>query len=335
MRRVFIPHTLETLPRQLPVGDVHVLHGQTMGTTWSVKYLSAAPVSQAMVSPLIQGELDLVIAQMSTWQADSTLSHFNHAPADTWHAVPREFSDVLHCALDVASASDGAFDPAIGPLVNLWGFGPTGKRAEPPALAAIADLLTTCGWHHIQYDSVTGELHQPGGLYLDFSGIAKGYSVDRIARALEGASIDHYLVEVGGELKGRGIKPDGQPWWVSLESPPGAGEELDAVIALHGLAIATSGDYRRFFEHDHQRYAHTIDPRTGYPVKHQDGGIAAVTVVHPECMRADAYATAFTVMGLSAAIAFAAAHDIAAWFIVHEKGKFSAHATPSLAAMLE
>jgi FAD:protein FMN transferase len=249
MRRVLIPQNLQTLPPQLPKGEQHTLTGQSMGTTWTVRFINTYQQSDDVVRALIQRELDLVVEQMSTWQENSNLSIFNRADANTWHVLPADFFKVLDCALKIAAETDGAFDPTIGPLVNLWGFGPDGQRTSPPDVIEVKALHAYCGWQKLQLDKDGMRALQPGNVYVDFSGIAKGYSVDRVAHALQEAGIANYLIEVGGELYGAGIKPDGQPWWIALETSPDASSVTESVVALHGLAVATSGDYRRYFEH--------------------------------------------------------------------------------------
>ena len=306
-----------------------------MGTTWTVHYISSPQHSQADVHHIIQSELDLVVAQMSTWQADSNLSQFNQAEANTWHPLPPAFYEVMDCALKVAAQTGGAFDPTIGPLVNLWGFGPEGYRALPPDHDEIKSTQRHCGWQRIQLDQEAKRALQPGNAYVDFSGIAKGYGVDRVSGALRQAGIENHVVEVGGELFGMGIKPDGQPWWVAFEMPPHNAFDTESIIALHGLAVATSGDYRRYFDHNGRHYAHTIDPRTGYPIDRNINALASVTVVHKQCMMADALATAFTVMGVEAGLAYAEENKIAALFIEHQQDTLKEYLSSSLLAMLE
>ncbi len=334
MRRVFIPQNLQSLPAQLPTEALQTLSGQSMGTTWAVRYINSNHHSNDHVRVFVQNELDLVVAQMSTWQADSNLSQFNRAEANTWHAIPAAFFQVLDCALKVAADTDGAFDPTVGPLVNLWGFGPEGQRSTPPDNEEAKAVLANCGWQKLKLDSQCRRVLQPGNVSVDFSGIAKGYSVDRIANALELAGLEHYLIEVGGELYGKGIKPDGQPWWVALETSPEASTPNQSVVALHGLAIATSGDYRRCFDYEGKRYAHTIDPRTGFPIDRALNALVSVTVLHTECMMADALATAFTVMGVNAAMEFADTQSVAVLLVEQTSEGFKEHFSNELTAML-
>jgi thiamine biosynthesis lipoprotein len=238
---------------------------------------------------------------------------------------------VLACALAVREASGGAFDPCAGELVDLWGFGAHGRHAEPgfapPSDDAVAAALSRS--RALEFDTAHGRIRQPGGLRLDLSGIAKGYAVDAVCALLEARGLHHYLVEIGGELRGAGMKPDGQPWWVTLEEGEGAGE---TVLALHGLACATSGDYRRFFDYSGRRYAHTLDPRTGRPVEH---GVAAATVIGADCMRADAWATALTVLGPVVGIALADREGLAARMLVRDGAALRETTSAAFRAMLD
>lgn len=333
--RVLIPIDMEAPPTLPPGALEHRLCGATMGTSWSVHVLAPRTVSREAVEAAIQAQLDTVIREMSTWEADSNLSRFNRAAAGSWHPLPAAFYTVLDAALTMAVDSEGAFDPSVGPLVNLWGFGPTVEGATAtrsvPDDAALEQVRARCGWQRIGLDRTTRSVLQPGGAYLDFSGIAKGYAVDSVAQALREVGCVSWLVEVGGELSGFGVKPDGQPWWVALERPPQDGSE-GVLVALHGLAIATSGDYRRHFEQDGRRYAHTIDPRSGRPVAHD---LVSVTVLHRQCMVADALATVLTVLGEEQGMAFARRRNIAALFIRGGTAGFSESMTPAMAAMLD
>lgn len=310
--RLAIPTRLD--PRAFlardPTARVHRLAGRTMGTCWSVRLAAPAP-PPATVGAAIAAVLDEVVAEMSGWEAASRLARFNRAAAGSWHVLPSGFFHVLAAGVGIARATGGAFDPAIGAMVDLWGFGPGPARLEPPAEAEIAAARARSGWERLELDAPARRARQPGGLALDLSGIAKGHAVDRVAALLAARGFGHVLVEIGGELKGLGVRPDGQPWWVAVEAPPGIALP-ETRVALHGLAIATSGDYRRFFDHGGRRYAHSLDPRIGRPVAND---LASVTVVHEECLRADAFATALLVMGREEGPAFATTHDLAALFV--------------------
>ncbi|QQQ00100.1 FAD:protein FMN transferase [Lysobacter enzymogenes] len=322
---------------------LHELRGLSMGTTWSVKLI--APVSALIgLERGIQAMLDQVVAQMSTWETDSDISRYNRATAGSAHVLPAPFAEVLHAALALAADTDGAYDPTIGPLADLWGFGPAGARTRAPAAAPLAQARERVDWRRLHFDPLARVLSQPGGAYLDFSSIAKGYGVDRVADWLLAHGVADCLVEVGGELRAHGRKPDGSAWRIAVEQP-GREDEAAAVIALDNLSIATSGDYRRYFEpssFEHtggersgaptgcaHRYSHTLDPRTGAPI---DNAVASVTVLHERCMHADALATALTVLGARAGLAYANRRQLAALFVLREGEGFVARATPGFVA---
>lgn len=308
---------------------MRALGGATMGTTWSVRYAGQAEPSR--LRPGIEAVLETVVAEMSGWRADSDLCRFNAASAGSEHALPLEFQAVLACAVEVAEASGGAFDPTMAPLVELWGFGPTPAAKPMPDAYDVAQAMSRMGWRRLRWAGK--RLMQPGGLALDFSGIAKGHAVDLVAEHLVATGLGSFLVEIGGELRGQGMKPDGSPWWVALEAVPGAvSGEQDFAVALHGLSVATSGDYRRFFEQDGRRYGHTLDPRTGWPVAN---AVASVTVLHPSCMRADAWATALSVLGPRAGLELATRLGLGALFVTREEGGLAEYMSPVFAAMLD
>lgn len=312
---------------------LHELRGLSMGTTWSVK-LAAPAAALIALERGIQAQLDEVVAQMSTWEADSDISRYNRAEAGSAQALPAAFAEVLQAALALAADTDGAYDPTIGPLTDLWGFGPAGARAQAPDGAPLNQARERVDWRRLRFDAARNELLQPGGAYLDLSSIAKGYGVDRVADWLLAQGVADCLVEVGGELRAHGRKPDGSAWRIAVEQP-GREDEAAAVIALDGLAIATSGDYRRYFEQSSnaadgaRRYSHTLDPRSGAPI---DNAVASVTVLHQRCMHADALATALTVLGAHAGLAYANRRGLAALFVLREHDGFIARATPGFVA---
>lgn len=268
-----------------------------MGTTWSAKIVSPPRDVQRE----IEGVLATIIAQMSHWEPTSELSRINNAPPNIWHRIGPEFAQVMTIALDIAEKSGGAFDPAMGVAVDLWGFGPPGPRMGLPSEAEIEAARALCGYDAIDFDPLLLRLRLTRPVRLDLSGIAKGYAVDAVAARLKAKGCLDFLVEIGGELVGEGIQPDGQPWWVDVEVPPGVDAE-PLRIALHGTAVATSGDYRRNFVEDDTTYAHTIDPRTGRPVSN---GVASTTVLNRNCAQADAWASALAVMGSKEEVALA------------------------------
>ncbi len=304
-----------------PAAAVFDLHGETMGTTWRVKFAAPVGTDPSPVRIAIVARLAGLVAEMSHWAPGSLLSRFNRSAPGTWTRLPPDFAHVMTRGLAIARATGGAFDPAIGKLVDAWGFGPVAVSA-PPSRSDIDVARAVSGWSRLTFSAIGAHLHQPGGVALDLSGIAKGHAVDTIADLLQDAGIANALVEIGGELVGRGIRPDGDPWWVDLESPPGL--TLPPLrIALHGLAVATSGDYRRG--------AHTLDPRTGRPI---DTGVVSASVIHDTALDADAWATALTVLGPDEGIALAHDHRIAGRLVTLIDESPREYLTPALAAML-
>lgn len=293
--------------------SLHTLGGDTMGTTWSVRLAASRDADLRALHAGIEAQLALVVRQMSTWDEDADINQYNRAGAGEWRQVPAEFAQVLGCALEIAEASDGAFDPTVGALVGLWGFGAQARDTVPDA-GALAAARGRSGWRRIAFDAECRRILQPGGLQLDLSAIAKGYAADRVMAYLRDAGIGDALVEVGGELAGHGRKPDGEPWRVLVEAGPEEDDHrLDArVLELDGLAVATSGDRWHHYTRDGRRYTHTIDPRSGEPVAH---ALAAVSVVAREAMHADAWATALGVLGADAGHALAQRLGLASRFL--------------------
>jgi len=334
-RHVLIPERV-ALPSSfaaLRVLSVEELAGETMGTTWSAKIAVPAGTDLAPLRSGIEAVLARVVDEMSPWEPNSHITRFNAAPAGTWHHLPDGFFKVLSAGLHWADRSGGAYDPSVGAAVNLWGFGPEPMRNAPPEPDEVERALARGGWRRVGLDKETRSAFQPGGLLLDLSSIAKGFAVDEVTRYLQHRRIANMLVEIGGELRGEGLKPDGTPWWVEIERPrPGLrGNELpEALLALSGVSVATSGDERRYFDGEGRRYAHTLDPRTGRPLTHD---LVSVTVVADDCMTADALATALLVLGPEDGPSFAVDHRIAARFVCFEGGRVSARMSPALAAM--
>ena len=351
MNRVLVPLQMDSAVPLLGA-QVLQLDGQTMGTTWQVRWVgqgagaqsvqeSAKESAQAQaVRTAVQGVLDLVVAQMSTWLPGSDLDRFNRASAGSRQVLPEAMADVLDAALWLAQVSGGAFNPAAGALVNAWGFGPSPRYTDPgfapPDSKAVQHALARQDWRSLRWDRASRQALQPGGVWLDLSAIAKGHAVDLVSRRLTAMGIGHSLVEVGGELRGQGLRPDGQPWWVDLETPPAQSGQPPLPttrVALHGLCVATSGDYRRVYTHHGQRRPHTLDPRHGQPVAH---GLASVSVVHTECLWADAWSTALTVLGLQDGLALASAHGVAALFVQREAdGRLTETLSPAMEALAE
>jgi thiamine biosynthesis lipoprotein len=326
-RRVAIPLDVDTRDLDRPGDDAQLFSfgGETMGTTWSIRFYAPADFVPGFLLTQIDALFARITQQMSLWARDSDINRFNRAPAGAWIALPEPFFSVLSAALDTARETGGAFDPTLAALADRWGFGPTPAGALPSEVE-VAALRDRAGWRRLELDRETRRALQPGGLALDLNAIAKGDAVDRLGEALNQASLRVWLAEIGGELRGRGRKPDGQPWWIQLETGP---EQADnpIVVALSGLSAATSGAYRRQRGAGESAVCHTIDPQTGAAL---GADLRTVTVLVPECSRADALATALFVMGPQLGQEFATRHAIPALF-AHAAGETI---TPALEAML-
>lgn len=293
-----------------------------MGTSWSAQIVGAPADVEVRLVDVLAG----VIGSMSQWDSASALSRFNRSPIGAWQDLPAELVHVVNAGNAIGTRTRGAFNPAQGTLTELWGFGATGRRTDIPADAEIADALACASSSLIEFDDTRGR--RVGAAQLDLSGIAKGFAVDALAQCLCDLGVADFLVEIGGEWVGRGIRPDGQPWWVELEMPPGI-VLAPFRVALHNIAVATSGDYRRFIPGGGRRLGHTLDPRTGWPV---DNGVVSVTVLAQDCMRADGWATALTVLGCGAGLAMADRDGLAARIVT---GDGREHFSTALLAMLD
>ncbi len=290
------------------------LRGNAMGTTFNVSIVEPpAGFDMAALEADIVATLKRIDDLASTWRTDSELSVFNADPSIDWIAVSAELCDALVVALDLGRITGGAFDVTVGPLVNLWGFGPDGQVTEPPGDTAIEAARQTVGYGMIETDCAGGRVRKGHErMYVDLSGWAKGFAVDELAILLDKQGLANYLVEIGGEIRVRGHNSDAANWALAIEAPSTSARVPHAVIRVTNTSVATSGDYRNFFEHDGSSYSHTIDPRTGRPVAHN---LAAVSVLHESAAHADALATALLVLGPEAGPALASELGIAAYFL--------------------
>lgn len=305
-----------------PQQHVVSIQGQTMGTTYHITWVQPTkPVEKLTLQAAVDTRLEQVNDSMSTWRKDALISQFNRHNFDTPMRIDDDFVRVLEEAIRLAHLTDGALDVTVGPLVNLWGFGPDGRVTSAPSPLEIAEAKARVGVEHLQ---LNGEFlsKDRSDLYLDLSSIAKGYGVDVVAEVLEQRGIHNYLVEVGGELRLSGHKPDQKPWRIAIEQPDEDGREVFKVIESGELAVATSGDYRNFFEENGRRFSHLIDPRSGEPVNTR---LASATVLAPSCMTADGLATAFIVMGTEQALALAEQESLPAMFIEKSPEGYKVH----------
>lgn len=310
------------------------LEGLALGTTWSVQ---ATDLAADLPADSVRLDLEQALAEvdsvMSTYRDDSDLVRFNDSTTTGWVGVPRSLALVVAEALRTSELSGGAFDATVNPLVELWGFGAGGRHDIVPDAVLIDTVLQHIGYRHVEVRLEPPALRKSlAGLSIDLSAIAKGYAVDQLAAVLERLGSSNYLVEIGGELVGRGVNADRVPWRVAIERPDSGARDVQQVIELRDRALATSGDYRNYYEVDGKRYSHTIDPRSGRPVAHN---LASVTVLAATAMRADALATALLVLGPQAGSELAEQHEIAAIFLTRHDGRFESAYSAAMQCYLD
>lgn len=306
--------------------NIHTFSGATMGAGYSVIVNAPAlPVARRDIEAGIADILDEVTMQMSTYRPDSELMRLNNAQDTGPLPVSKDLLTVLLAAQAISRLTQGAFDITVYPLVELWGFGPTGEY-QRPAPAQLQAALARVGYDKLQLEPDTATLRKSrADLNLDLSAIAKGHGVDRLADYLDQLGLNNYLVEIGGELRARGVNGKQAPWQVGIQAPHPARHSVQRVIALTDSGMATSGNYRNFFEQDGTRYSHTINPRSGRPVTHE---LASVTVLHPSAMLADAWATGLLTLGPEQGLELARRHKLAAYFMIHTGARLREEYTP-------
>ena len=308
--------------------------GLALGTSFSVKVTRLPEgVDPEELRDRLDRLLEEVDERMSTYRPDSELTRFNRSRTTRWQPVSPQLARVVAEALEISRWSGGAFDVTVGPLVNLWGFGPDPRTGKKPSAEAVRAAKVRTGYRNLEVRMRPPALRKRiPELYVDLSAIAKGWAVDRLAEYLERQGIGDYLVEIGGELRLKGRSPRGGPWRIAIEKPVAGVRAVGKILTLTDTAVATSGDYRNYFEVDGRRFSHTIDPRTGYPVSHR---LASVTVLRHTCMRADGLATAFMVMGPEQGYARAEAENIPVLFLVKDEGGFRERATSAFRQIIE
>lgn len=297
------------------------LSGSTMGTSYHVSLVaSLTPAQTEQLQQSLDKQLQSINQSMSTYIEDSELSILNRAETGVFKTVSDDLYQVLSLSQQVTTLSGGAFDITVGPLVNRWGFGPDFSITDVPGEQELETLLARVGADQVVLSAAAKQVKRITPVYIDLSAVAKGYGVDKLAELLLQKGYNDFLVEIGGEIRVSGTNKHSKPWRIGIETPVASLEKLvQKAVNLSDISIATSGDYRNFFELQGQRYSHTIDPRTGYPVKHS---LVSVTVLDPRCARADALATAFNVLGYEKALLLANSHKIPAFFIIHTENGF-------------
>jgi len=304
------------------------IQGQTMGTTYSVKLVgpeSMLPNNEDLVA-LAEETFTQINLSMSTYLPDSELSLLNTSSEPDWKKVSPHLFDVLELSQSVSELSQGSFDVTVGPLVNLWGFGPEMRPETIPDEEQLNLIRSQIGYQNLQLDQQSQSVKKAfPGLSMDLSAVAKGYAVDLLARKLVEMGFINMMVEVGGELMLVGRNQKGKKWTIGIETPNynvlDGQKAATQTVKISNKGMATSGDYRNYYEHDGVRYSHTIDPATGKPVTHN---LASVTVISDDCASADALATAFSVMGAQKAMAVAETEKIAVYMIIANEAGFEA-----------
>ncbi len=301
--------------------------GETMGTTWSVKVVSD-DVDASELQQVLDDRLIALNDVFSTYLPESELSRLNRIAGTS--EITNELLLVLEVSRDIYRLSEGAFDVTVGPLVNLWGFGPDGPRNGVPTSLEIEEAMARTGFSKVAIEG--NRLNKPAGLIIDLSAVAKGYAVDELAEILESRGLERYLVEIGGEVRTRGLNDRNQPWVIGIEAPDMEIRRLYSTIPVTGQGMATSGDYRNYFTHEGEVYSHTLDPRTGWPVQHN---LASVTVLHDSAAYADGLATAFSVLGLDRTLAIAEANNLKVFAIIRGESGFESKTSTAMDTYLE
>lgn len=296
-----------------------VLEGRIFGTYFTVTIGTEHRFDEAQVRAGVLDVLNEVDRQMSTYRDDSVLNQVNRSPLGTPVTVPAELFYVLSVGYDIAEMSAGAFDYTVGGLVNLWGFGPEGRITSAPNQEQLQERLAQVGYRHVQLDAQAQTVTRHSDVFIDLSGIAKGYGVDVVSEYLHSLGLSNHLVNIGGDILAQGERSPDRPWRIGIEAPNSQQQVVRHILPLRNLAMLGSGDYRNYFEENGVRYSHTINPATGRPIAHR---LAAVNVLGENATEADALATVLLVLGEQEGLAFANQHNIAALFIYRDGEHF-------------
>ena len=297
--------------------------GETMGTTYHVTLVAnegqPLRIDSAAIQSAVDAELKQFNQQMSTYIPDSELMLFNAANINKWHSLSQPLYDVLSLSQIISERSGGAFDITVGPLVNLWGFGPDRHEDEVPDAEAINEIRAIMGYQKLELNDER-QARKAADIKIDLSAIAKGFGVDKVADLIERNGVNNYMVEIGGEIRVGGVNAQGNHWRIAIEQPSLSQQGAHKIVGLSEVGMATSGDYRNYFEKDGKRFSHTINPVTGYPIEH---ALVSVTVITKTAAEADAWATAINVLGPEKGMEVANREQLAAYMIVKESDGFS------------
>ncbi|RCV90583.1 FAD:protein FMN transferase [Billgrantia montanilacus] len=306
------------------------LEGAIFGSFYQVTI--ADSLTQGEAQRLEQGVIEVledVDAAMSIYREDSELVAFNQAPVGEWQPLSNELIEVLAISRSVSEASNGAFDVTIGGVVNLWSFGSEARPREIPDGETLNERLAEVGMDNIEIDEHALQARRMTDVFVDLGGVAKGHGTDRVASYLDGQGVEHYLINLGGDLSVRGYRDtESQPWRIGIEAPLDDRQEAQHILPLEVISVATSGDYRNYFEEEGRRYSHTLDPRTGRPIDHR---LASVTVAHPSNAWADAWATALMVLGDEEGMALARDQGLKVLMLIREEDGWASVATAAFA----
>jgi thiamine biosynthesis lipoprotein len=307
-----------------------LFQGMTMGTVaYNVKLIikpnekASVGFNQVNTHADIDAILKQLLQDMSNWEPNSELTRFNKSTSLTPIEISEGLRRVIAESIRLGNLSEGKLDVTIGPLINLWGFGPEYRPEKVPTDAELKVAQARTGLKYITLNGNKLSKAIPD-LYIDLSTIAKGYAVDLIAEYFESKGFHNYLVEIGGEMRVKGFKHTGELWHVAIEKPLSEERLVHQIIIPKDNALATSGDYRKYFEAEGQRFSHIIDPTTGRPINHK---LVSVTVIHPSSMTADGISTAMMLMGEKKALAFAEKNELAAYLIIKTEHGFIEQST--------
>ncbi len=319
---------------QTPKSAATVLDGKTMGTFWRVSVIDLDQAKAEALRQKVQAQLDADDRLLSTWKNDSALMRFNHSPETSPWPVSEAMADIVTMSLRIGAKTHGAMDITVGPLVNLWGFGPDKQPVKTPDPQQIADAKARSGLQHLTViNRADGQYLQKdiADLFVDLSTVGEGYAADHLARLMEQEGISRYLVSVVAEQVSQNMNAEGQPWGVALEKPPARENAVQAIVDINGHGISTSGSYRNYYELDGKRISHVIDPQTGRPIDHK---LVSVTVIAPTALEADGWDTGLMVLGPEKAQEVVRAQGLAVYLIVKEGEGFKTWMSPQFRAFL-
>ena len=317
-----------------PASTATVLDGKTMGTFWRVSVIGVDEAKAQALRAKVQAQLDADDRLLSTWKNDSALMRFNHATDTRPWPVSEAMADIVTLSLRIGAKTHGAMDITVGPLVNLWGFGPDKQPVATPDAQAIAAAKARTGLQHLQVINQSGRQFLQKDipdLFVDLSTVGEGYAADHLARLMEQEGISRYLVSVGGALVSRGMNGEGKPWRVAIQKPTDRENAVQAIVDINGHGISTSGSYRNYYELDGKRISHVIDPQTGQPITHK---LVSVTVIAPTALEADGWDTGLMVLGPEKAQQVVREEGLAVYMIVKEGEGFKTWMSPQFRTFL-